>query len=147
MQKARDKKIEEIDEQIASSGKVWAKDSVIIFGKGEDKIYFNYGQWGYASPSKKIGPFEFSISEFKFAKGMNGSDPYLGLTIGGKIEFCKGINIGADASFTIKANVKNISDISNLKLEYGGCDFEDAHIDFSVPAFSLKGTLKSGRNV
>ena len=147
MQKARDKKIEEIDEKIASSGKVWAKDSVIIFGEGEDKIYFNYGQWGYASPSKKIGPFEFSISEFKFAKGMNGSNPYLGLTIGGKIEFCKGINIAADASFTIKANVKNISDISNLKLEYGGCDFEDAHIDFSVPAFSLKGTLKSGRNV
>ena len=142
MQIARDKALAQLDGEINK----WSQDTLLTFGDGEDKIYFNIGEWGYASPQKRLGIFEFSITEFAFAKGVDGKNPWIGLTIGGGVALCKGLDLSADAAFTIKANVKNLSDLSKLELEYGGCEFDSAHVNFEVPAFALKGTLYAGRH-
>ncbi len=110
---------------------------------GEDSgIYLNFGQWGCASPQKKIGPFEFSLKNWGFALQREGSKPYIGITLGGDITFCDDLKIGAYTEIEIQSWVNNMTDLSNISLNYKGVQFREASFDIETAIFAFKGTLK-----
>lgn len=114
-----------------------AKDIELCGGK----LFLNLGQWGYASPQKKIGPFTFALT--KYDLDFNKSQGDLAFTLGGKVTLCKELDVSAETSITFLANIKNLDldKISDLSIEYKDTQFDGLTIDASVTGFSLTGKL------
>ena len=140
MQKTAAKEIEKLTGK-DSDVNWWneAKDIELCSGK----LFLNLGQWGYASPEKKIGPFIFTLTDYKL--DLTGEN--LSFRLGGDVTLCDELKIKAGAAVKFKAKVKNLSldNISNISLEYDGIDFEELSLDVSVTGFSLNGTLTAVR--
>ncbi len=138
---ATDAMLDEVENSKAIGAGWFNKASKIDFGEDSD-IYLSFGQWGCASPQKKIGPFEFSLKKWGFALHREGDRPYMGITLGGDITFCDDLKIGAYTEIEIQSWVNNISDFSNISLDYKGVQFREASFETETAIFSFKGTLK-----
>lgn len=118
-----------------------AKDLELVDGK----LFLNLGQWGYASPQKKIGPFEFTITKCKGSfSGKN-----LSLALGGTLKFCKELSIEAGAGIKINSELvipKDMLDLSGYSLEYKGIDFDSAAISFNMTGLAMEGKLRVVNN-
>lgn len=101
------------------------------------KLYLNFGQWGYASPQKKIGPFNFALT--KYDVSLKGED--LAITLGGDISFCEELNIAAGTTISIYSSIKSLDDISKVSLEYKDIKFDEARLGVEVTGFKLDGVL------
>ena len=71
----------------------------------------------------------------------DGSKPYIGITLGGDITFCSELKISAGTAIEIQSWINNISDFSNISLDYKGVQFREATFETETPLFSFKGTL------
>ena len=111
-------------------------------------LYWSFGQWGYASPQKKIGPFKFELKGWNFKLNKEGSESYVGITLDGAISFCDELKISASTKLEFQAWVRNLSkvkgvgDISKLSLEYKEVKFHEATFGVSTVGFKLEGTLE-----
>ena len=104
--------------------------------------YFNTGDWSLASPSKTLGPFTFTLDKYKF--DFKGSQ--LTADVKGSITLVSGIDISATAGILIKANVKNLGvDVSKIKIEYGGIDFQEASVKATFAGVVINGSLIAER--
>ena len=110
-----------------------AKDIELCGGK----LFLNFGQWGYASPQKKIGPFNFALTKYDIS--LKGED--LAVTLGGDITFCDELNISAGTTISIYSSIKSLDDISNVSLEYKDIKFDEARLGIEVTGFKLDGVL------
>lgn len=128
--------------EVGGKGKWWneAKDIELCDGK----LFLNFGQWGYASPQKKIGPFTFALTKYDFDL----SGELLTFTLGGGITFCDELKITADAAVNIQAKVKNLSlkTISDIELEYQDVKLSEVSLGVEVTGLALKGTLRTSDN-
>lgn len=116
-----------------------AKD--LEFGS-DNKLYLNLGQWGFASPSKTIGPFTFELRGWDFDL----SSDNLAISVIGAIEFNKDLNVDAETTLVFNSTVKNLASITDISLEYKNVEFKKAKLDVSVPGFSMKGFLEVANN-
>ncbi len=119
-------------------------------GKLEDtgNFYWSFGQWGYSSPQKKIGPFKFELKGWKFKLNKEDNESYVGITLDGAISFCDELKLSASTKLEFQAwvrnldKVKGVGDISKLSLEYKEVKFHEATFGFSTVGFKLDGTLE-----
>lgn len=111
-------------------------------------LYWSFGQWGYSSPQKKIGPFKFELKGWNFKLNKEGSESYVGITLDGAVSFCDELKISASTKLEFQAWVRNLSkvkgvgDISKLSLEYKEVKFHEATFGVSTVGFKLEGTLE-----
>ncbi len=111
-------------------------------------LYWSFGQWGYSSPQKKIGPFKFELKGWNFKLNKEGNESYVGITLDGAISFCDELKISASTKLEFQAWVRNLSkvkgvgDISKLSLEYKEVKFHEATFGVSTVGFKLEGTLE-----
>lgn len=112
-----------------------SKDIALCGGK----LYLNLGQWGYASPQKKIGPFNFALTKYDI--DLKGED--LAVTLGGDITFNDELNISAGTTISIYSTVKNVSldNISDISLDFKEVKFDEARLGVEVTGFKLDGVL------
>ena len=100
----------------------------------KDKCYISRGTWGLASPSKRIGPFEFTLEKFDFTYAEEKDDKtkqnenILTLTPSGKVAIVEGIDLTAAVSLSIKAKVDNVGDLTNLKIAYKKTKLNDIEV-------------------
>lgn len=140
-QKATEQMLSDVENSKAIGAGWWNEASKIDFGK-DSNVYLSFGQWGCASPQKKIGSFEFSLKNWGFALHREGSKPYLGITLGGDITFCDDLKIGAYTEIEIQSWLNNIDDLSKISIDYKGIQFREATLDVETAIFNFKGTLK-----
>ncbi|MCR5818848.1 MAG: hypothetical protein K6F89_07120 [Prevotella sp.] len=127
----------------------WKKSNTILKTLATSKelelspgnCYLDLGEWSLASLKKKIGPFSFELSNYKF--GYAGSK--LTLDINGKIGLC-GDKVTADAGITINSGLSipsDKTDISGYKLSDGQVEFKELTLkcDFAS-VLKLDGILK-----
>ena len=115
------------------------------FELASKKIYFHTGRWSLASPSKKLGPFEFSLDKYKF----DYSNKKLKASLEGSIKLISGIELSAGAGISIYANVslpKDLTDLSSISVSYDHTDFEKASFDSKFAGMQLSGELTVERN-
>ena len=111
-------------------------------------LYWSFGQWGYSSPQKKIGPFKFELKGWNFKLNKEGNESYVGITLDGAVSFCDELKISASTKLEFQAWVRNLSkvkgvgDISKLSLEYKEVKFHEATFGVSTVGFKLEGTLE-----
>ena len=87
-------------------------------------FFFHTGSWSLASYKKQLGPFEFSLEDYKINKKMDGKTLNLGLEVTGKVALVKGIDISADVTLSILGKITNVGiDLSKI-----GCEFEDVNL-------------------
>lgn len=115
----------------------WNKAKNISLCGGE--LFLNLGQWGYSSPQKKIGPFNFALR--KYDVDLKGED--LSFTLGGDVTLCNELKITAGTEISFHATVKNLSlnKIADLSLEYNETKFDKLYLDVEVTGFKLDGSL------
>ena len=109
------------------------------------KIYFHTGRWSLASPSKKLGPFEFSLDKYKF----DYSNQKLKASLEGSIKLISSIELSASAGFSIYANVKlpkDFNDLSSISISYDKTEFEKAGFDTKFAGMEISGSLVVERN-
>ena len=106
------------------------------FGTETEPLYFNLGEWSLASPEKKIGPFVFGISQYKF--GLSGET--MTLDIEGKIGLLDSLVV-AKAGIQLQAEVKNLDDISNISLGYKDCLFNSIEVSSNLPGITMSGRM------
>ncbi len=104
-----------------------------------NNCYFNTGRWSLASAEKNLGPFSLSLSDYSFSY----SNSKLNTKINGKIKLISGIDLSAKAAITIVSDVKNASNISNIKLSYNTTKFDDISVNSSFAGMKLSGSLKA----
>lgn len=130
---------DKMQEEVGGEGKWWteAKDIELCNGK----FFLNFGQWGYASPQKQIGPFKFALTKYDFDL----SGDLLTITLGGGITFCDELKISADAAVNIQAKVKNLKldKISDVQFEYQRTKLSEVSLGVEVTGLVLKGTLRT----
>lgn len=109
-----------------------------VYEVAKDKCYISRGTWGLASAPKKVGPFEFTLNKFDF----NYSNDLLKLTADGKVAIVQGIDLTAQASVSVEAEVKNVSDLSKLSIKYKKTTLNDLSINSTFAGCSFDGTLR-----
>lgn len=115
------------------------------FELASKKVYFHTGRWSLASPSKKLGPFEFSLDKYKF----DYTNKKLKASLEGSIKLISSIELSASAGFSIYANVtlpKDLSDLSSISVSYDKTEFEKASFDSKFAGMHLEGSLTVERN-
>nr|MCR5181268.1 hypothetical protein [Bacteroidaceae bacterium] len=103
----------------------------------KDKCYISRGSWGLASAAKKLGPFEFTLNKFD----IDYSNDLLKLTADGKVAIVQGIDLSAQASVTVEAEVKNLTDLSNLSIKYKKTTLNDLVVNSTFAGCSFDGSL------
>ena len=89
--------------------------------------YLDLGEWSLASAKKKLGPFSFELTNYKF----NYASSKLKLDVGGKIGLC-GDKVTAEAGLTISSDLKMPSDktdIASYKLSNGSVEFKSIELN------------------
>ena len=130
------------EKELQEGGKVDSKGTLLYADKQikvNDKCYFNTGRWSLASAEKTIGPFSLSLNDYKLTFNNN----KLSAAINGKVKLVSGIDISASAGITISSNLKNATNISNLKLEYSDTKINDISLNSSFAGLTIKGSLKA----
>ena len=92
-----------------------------------EKCFLDLGEWSLASVKKKLGPFSFELTDYKF--GFSGE--VLSLDIDGKIGFC-GDKVTAGAGLAITSKLTMPSDktkIGDYKLSNGKLEFKSVTLD------------------
>lgn len=104
-----------------------------------NSFYFNTGDWSLASPSKKLGPFEFTLDKYKF----DFKNEILSTSIEGTVALIEGIDLSATAGITIKAKITGIQDMDFSKISFKTptVDFEKASFRSSFAGMSINGSL------
>jgi hypothetical protein len=87
-----------------------------------EKCYLDLGEWSLASVKKKLGPFSFELTDYKF--GYSGEK--LSLDVEGKIGFCGDkVTAGAALAITSKLTMpSDKTDIGGYKLSNGAVEFK-----------------------
>lgn len=114
-----------------------AKDIELCDGK----LVVNFGQWGAASPQKKVGPFKFTLTDWGFDLRAGDGQPYVAVTLGGDITFCDELDVTAGTTIEIQADVKNPTDYTRIELDYRRTKFCEARFGMEGAAFSFSGVL------
>lgn len=125
------------------SGKLIYKGKEFDMAGG--KIYFSTGKWSLASPSKKLGPFEFSLDKYDFKY----ENKKLTSSLEGTIKFIDGVELSASAGIIINANVTLPSDLtklSSLKVSYGSTEFQKCSVNSKFAGMELNGNLIVEKN-
>lgn len=143
-ERAMQEKAEKATDQMVEDAKKWWNEAKDIELGGDNKFYLNFGQWGYASPEKAIGPFTFALTKYDFqVQNEPGSkDKVLSITLGGDITFSKELEIKAGTAIEIQSWIRNIDDISNASLDYKTTKFREATLGFKTVGFEFNGTLE-----
>lgn len=91
------------------------------------KCYLDLGEWSLASVKKKLGPFSFELTNYKF--GYESSK--LSLDIEGKIGFCGDkVTAGAGLGITSKLTMpSDKTDIGGYKLSEGAVEFKSVTLN------------------
>lgn len=141
LQTASDERIAELT---ADNDIIWWNEAEDIeLGSASTPFYLNLGQWGYASPQKKIGPFEFALTDYNFSLKPDGADKVLAITLGGSISLCKELKLTAGTSIEIQSRILNIDDISNISLEYKDIEFRKATVGINTVGMKFNGELEA----
>lgn len=69
-----------------------------------NSLFFSFGRWSLASAQKKIGPFDFTLNEFKFGTDEEDGEKLVTLTVGGEVAIVDGFISGGTA-VTIRAKL------------------------------------------
>ena len=115
------------------------------FTLASNKIYFHTGRWSLASPSKKLGPFEFSLDKYKF----DYKDQKLKASIEGSIKLISSIELSASAGISISAKVnlpKDLSDLKSISISYDKTEFNKASFGTKFAGMEISGSLDVERN-
>ena len=120
--------------------KWWNKAEDKEFADGD--IYINFGQWGYASPEKTIGPFTLTLTECDIDLNVSGKDAELEFLLGGKITFNKDLKISGETKLGLKSKIRNITSLSDMSIEFSKVEFHEATIEVNTGQVDIKGTLK-----
>lgn len=136
-----------MDKEVEDSHGIWHG----WFNEGKnhkfgESTYVNFGQWGAASPQKKIGPFIFALTDWGFNLEKGDGDPKLVVTIGGDITFSDDLDITAGTTLDFVSTVKNLNDFSNIKIDFDEVRFNEARLAIEADVFSFKGTLSTNGN-
>lgn len=107
----------------------------------DSTFFFHTGSWSLASLSKKLGPFEFSLKDYKFVHKLSGSNLDVGLAVTGKAALITGIDISAEASVTITGTLKNITKISNIDCDLGSVKLDSMAVHTAFCGFSIDGDV------
>lgn len=128
-----DKKEKSWDEYI----KEFTTDGVNLYQfQNEDGTFcFDLGRWKLASPKKKLGPFEFELSDFDV---VNEND-LVGLKIGGKVGVMEKVTAGTAISIWAKV------DIGNMDIDYKETRFEKASLACNFGGLKMEGELEAKR--
>lgn len=94
-------------------------------------VRFDIGRWSFASPEKKVGGFDFSVTDFDIVE--SGGD--FGLKVGGKLKMLGG-KIEAKAVVRVMANI-DWSDLGNIS--YKGTHFDGAEVHTEFGGVKLDG--------
>ncbi len=145
MQKKSKDAIEAVQAEVESSkalGAGWWNEGKPLLSLGTgSKLYLNFGQWGLASPEKKIGPFTFTLKDWGFDLNKSAARPYVAIKLGGDITFCKELDIKAGTTIEIQSYVDNLDDITNISIEYKAIEFQEARFNFDAKVLKFDGTL------
>lgn len=128
----------EFDESSALFSGKWNEEEDLKLG---ENCYVNFGQWGAASPAKRIGPFEFTLTDWGFGFDKSGKGAELGIKLGGDIKFCSEMNITAGTTIEFISTLKNIDDISNISIDFKEVKFHEARFGMENGAFKFNGVL------
>jgi hypothetical protein len=106
------------------------------YNVAKDKFYFSIGRWSLASEKKKMGSFDFNLTDFNF--NYDEGKKKAVLTIGGQIALMEG-QIAADCALDILANV----DTKNYTFSLDDVKFKKASFDCEFGGVTLKGELET----
>ena len=93
----------------------------------KDKCYLDLGEWSLASVKKKLGPFSFELTSYKFGY----ESKKLSLDVEGKIGFC-GDKVTAGAGLAISSDLttpSDMTDIGGYKLSNGKLEFKSVTLN------------------
>ena len=123
-----------------AKNKWWNKAEDKEFADGD--IYINFGQWGYASPEKNIGPFTLTLTECDIDLNVKGKDAELEFLLGGKITFNKDLDISGETKLGLKSKIRNITSLSDMSIEFSSVEFHEATIKVNTGQVDIEGTVK-----
>ena len=123
-----------------AKNKWWNKAEDKEFADGD--IYINFGQWGYASPEKNIGPFTLTLTECDIDLNVEGKDAELEFLLGGKITFNKDLEISGETKLGLKSKIRNITSLSDMSIEFSSVEFHEATIKVNTGQVDIEGTVK-----
>ncbi len=109
--------------------------------KVSENLYIDLGEWSLASAQKKLGPFTFTLENFKPSY----EKKKLQLGISGMVGLV-GDKINVGGGITISADLKTGKSWKDLSLENPDCQFDSLKLDLDFTMLKLKGTLKTGKN-
>ena len=109
--------------------------------KISDDLWIDLGEWSLASAQKKLGPFTFTLEEFKPSY----KDNKLNLGISGMIGLV-GDKINVGGGITVSAELKKGKSWKDISLENPDCKFDSLKLDLDFTMLHLKGSLKTGEN-
>lgn len=142
LQKERDERRDAMIKEVGDNW--WNKDAKdLVFGeKTSTPVYLNFGQWGFASPDKSIGPFTFTLEKYDVDIDAGKDSAGLSFILGGTITLNESLNISGETTIAIKSKVTDVTDLSKISIAFDGVDFHDVAVKCSNGQFSLEGTLK-----
>lgn len=140
LQEARNKRQAEMMNEVGENW--WNTDTTYVFGD-KNKVYLNWGQWGYASPEKTIGPFTFTLAEYglDINTGDNNS-AVLSFNFGGDITLDAGLGIKGGTSLSICAEITNITDINNIGIKFKEVKFNKIRVNVKNNQLDISGSLE-----
>lgn len=120
----------------------------ICEGKEKGDLWFTLGTWSLASPSKQLGPFNFSLDHFGVAskKEENTNKDLTGINIVGTVGLL-GETFVATAGITVWADlnlsaIKGIDDINKVKVDYKETTLDEISISSEFGGCKVAGSLK-----
>lgn len=111
------------------------------FELARDVLYFSTGRWSFASKSKKLGPFEFSLEKYNFSY----ANKQLKLSVEGNVGLVTSIKLSAGAGFSISAPLtipQSLTNVKGFKIGSPTVEFESAKVGMEFACCRLDGTLK-----
>ena len=106
-----------------------------------EDLWIDLGEWSLASAQKKLGPFTFTLEDFKPSYEKN----KLSLGISGMIGLV-GDKINVGGGITVSSDLKTGKSWKDIKLENPDCQFDSLKLDLDFTMLHLKGSLKTGKN-
>lgn len=112
----------------------------ICEGKEHGDFWFDLGTWSLASPSKKLGPFEFTLDNFGVNNKTDNGEQLTGLNLVGSVGLL-GETFVATAGVTVWAKL-DIADIKNIDVEYKETTLDKLAISSEFGGCKVAGSLE-----
>ena len=106
-----------------------------------DDLWIDLGEWSLASAQKKLGPFTFTLEDFKPSY----KDKKIKLGISGMVGLV-GDKINVGGGITVTADLKTGKSWKDLSLENPDCIMDSLKLNVDFSMLTLKGVLKTGEN-